>query len=128
MFSNSITKIIVCLLLGLLVFSTVTDAATTTYSGVTNTYSGVTNTYSGVTTTYNGTEQGENVTNTAKTSIPVATVTEKASQTETATSSKKTSGFEVVLAIMALIALCVKLNRRLFLPIHIPYQFARPEQ
>ena len=105
MFSNSITKIIVCLLLELLVFSTASDASTTTYSGVTTTYSGVT-------TANNRTEQGENVTNTAKTSIPVATVTEKASQTETATSSKKASGFEVVLAIMALSALFAKLNRR----------------
>ena len=96
MFLNSITKIIVALLLGLLVFSAATDAATTT-------------TYSGATTTYSGTssggiaEQGKNVTNTPKTPVATVTentVTEKASPTETATPSKKTSGFEIVLAIM----------------------------
>jgi len=133
MFSNSIIKIIVSLLLGVIVFSAATDAATTTtysgvtttYSGVTTTYTGVTTTYSGVTTTYSGVptninglnstgmaEQGENVTKSVKTSIPVATATEKASQTGTATPSKKTSGFEVVLAITTLSALWFKLKRR----------------
>lgn len=112
MFSNNILRIIVSLLLGLLVFSAATDATTTTYSGVTTTLIGGTTT----TSTYNGTnsngivEQGKNVTNTVNTSIPVATVTEKAGQIEKATPSKKTSGFEVVLAIMALSVLLFKLR------------------
>ena len=115
MFSNKITTIIVSLLLGLLVFSSAT-AATTTYSGVTTTYSGVTTgtttTYSGLTTTYSGLDKVENVTNTVKPTIPVATVTEKAIQTSTSTPSKNTSGFEVVLTIMTLSALWFKLKRK----------------
>jgi hypothetical protein len=87
-----------------------------TYSGVTTTHAG--NIRGGVTATYSGTnssgiaEQGENVTKTVMTSIPVATITEKASQTETATPSKKTSGFEAVLAIMTLSVLWFKIKRR----------------
>ena len=126
MFSNSIIKIILSLVLGLIVFSAATASAstttysgiTTTYSGITTTYSGITTTYSGITTNYNGTNstviagQGETVTNTVKTSIPVAKPTEKASQTATSTPSKKTSGFEVYLAITTLSALWFKLKRR----------------
>ncbi|MDO8726385.1 MAG: hypothetical protein Q7J35_09995 [Candidatus Methanoperedens sp.] len=120
MFSNKITTIIVSLLLGLLVFSAATNAAatttysgvTTTYSGVTTTYSGITTTYSGVTTTYSGPDKVENVTNTVKPTIPVATVTEKASQTSTSTPSKNTAGFEVILAIMTLSVLWFKLKRK----------------
>ena len=118
MFSNKITSIIVSLLLGLLVFSPA-NAATTTYSGVTTTYSGVTTThsgttttYSGVTTTYSGLDKVENVTNTVKPTIPVATVTEKAIQTSPSTPSKNTAGFEVVLTIMTLSALWFKLKRK----------------
>ena len=113
MFSNKITTIIVSLLLGLLVFNVATNAsATTTYSGVTTTYSGTTTTYSGVTTTYSGLDKVENVTNTVKPTIPVATVTEKASQTSKSTPSKNTAGFEVVLTIMTLSALWFKLKRK----------------
>ena len=120
MFSNKITTIIISLLLGLIVFSSATDAATTTtYSGVTTTNSGVTTTYSGTTTTYSGVttassglDKVENVTNTVKPTIPVATVTEKASQTSTSTPSKNTAGFEVVLTIMTLSALWFKLKRK----------------
>ena len=120
MFSNSMTRIIVSLLMLLLFLSTATDAATTTYSGVTTTYVG--NIRGGVTAAYSGTnsnesaQQGENVTDAVKTSIPVVTVTEKATQSETgeipATPSKKTSGFEVIFGIMALSIIWFKLKRR----------------
>ena len=119
MFSNNLTRIIVSLLLVFFVFSAATDAATTTtYSGVTTTYVG--NIRGGVTAAYSGinsngsAQQGENVTDTVKTPISVATVTEKASQTETdeIPSSEKTSGFEVIFGILAISVLWFKLKRR----------------
>ncbi len=121
MFSNNLTRIIVSLLLVFFVFSAATDAATTTtYSGVTTTYVG--NIRGGVTAAYSGinssgsAQPGENVTDTVKTPIPVATVTEKASQTETGkiptTPSEKASGFEVVFGMLAISILWFKLKRR----------------
>ena len=120
MFSNSITRIIVSLLLLFLVFSAATDAATTTtYSGATTTYvgnirGGVTSAYSGINSSGSA-QQGENVTDAVKTSTPVVTVTEKATQTEAgkipATTSEKTSGFEVVFAMMAISVLWFKLKK-----------------
>ena len=126
MISNNITKIIISLLLSLLLLGIVTEAATTTYSGVTNTYSGgVTTTNSGVTTTYSGSPSGsgggvvgmgENVTDSVQATIPVATLTKEVSPTESgkvsATPAKKASGFEVVFAVITIFAAGIKLKRR----------------
>lgn len=119
MFSNSMTRIIVSLLLLLLFLSAADAATTTTYSGVTTTYVG--NIRGGVTAAYSGinsngsAQQGENVTDAVKTSPPVVTVTEKASQTETgkipSTPSEKTSGFEVIFGILAISVLWFKLKK-----------------
>ncbi len=126
MISNRITKMIVSLLINLLLFSVVTiGAATTTNSGVVTTYGGVTATYSGysgVTTNISSQDPGEiskgadeNVTIAVQTTIPVATLSEKATETAKvpSTPAEKASGFEVVFTVITICAISIfKLRRR----------------